>query len=149
MGSIPGSGRSPGGEHGNQFQCSCLGNPLDRGAWRATVHGVTKSQTRLKRLCTHMHTYIVLSVWKQFKWHQAVCPSISVHFNCVTAASSFRAIETSEDRQLNHLHFADRGSNAQGASVTCFIQNHIDSWWVSAQCLFYHTALLASQNFRA
>ena len=44
-GSIPGSGRSPGGGHGNPLQYSCLGNPMDRGAWWATVHGVTKSQT--------------------------------------------------------------------------------------------------------
>ena len=44
-GSIPGSGRSPGGGHGNPPQYSCLENPLDRGAWWATVHGVTKSQT--------------------------------------------------------------------------------------------------------
>ena len=40
--SIPGSGRSLGGEHGNPLQYSCLGNPMDRGAWWATVHGVTK-----------------------------------------------------------------------------------------------------------
>ena len=46
-GSIPALGRSPGGGHGNTLQCSCLGNPMDREAWRATVHGVTKSQTRL------------------------------------------------------------------------------------------------------
>ena len=37
---IPGSGRSPGGEHGNPLQYSCLENPMDRGAWQATVHGV-------------------------------------------------------------------------------------------------------------
>ena len=43
--SIPESERSPGGENGNPFQYSCLGNPADRGAWWATVHGVTKSQT--------------------------------------------------------------------------------------------------------
>ena len=48
MGSIPGSGRSPGGGHGNPLQYSCLENPMDRGAWRATVHGVAKSQTRVK-----------------------------------------------------------------------------------------------------
>ena len=49
-GLIPGSGRSPGGGHGNPLQYSCLENPMDRGAWRAAVHGVTKSQTQLKRL---------------------------------------------------------------------------------------------------
>ena len=40
--SIPGSGRSPGEGDGNSLQYSCLGNPMDRGAWRATVHGVTR-----------------------------------------------------------------------------------------------------------
>ena len=44
-GSIPGSERSPGGGHGNPFQYSCLENPHDRGAWWATVHGVSKSGT--------------------------------------------------------------------------------------------------------
>ena len=41
MGSIPGSGRSSGGGNGDPLQYSCLGNPMDREAWRATVHGVT------------------------------------------------------------------------------------------------------------
>ena len=43
MGSVPGSGRSPGGGHGNPLQYSCLENLMDRGAWRTTVHGVAKS----------------------------------------------------------------------------------------------------------
>ena len=47
LGSILGLGRSTGGGHGNPLQYSCLENPMDRGAWWATVHGVTKSQTRL------------------------------------------------------------------------------------------------------
>ena len=46
-GSIPGSGRPPGVGNGNPLQYSCLENPIDRGAWRATVHGVTKSWTQL------------------------------------------------------------------------------------------------------
>ena len=44
-GSIPGSGRSPGEENGNPLQYSCLENPMDRGAWWATVHRVAKSWT--------------------------------------------------------------------------------------------------------
>ena len=52
MGSIPESGRSLGGEHGNPLQYSCLENPMDRGAWWAPARGVAKSQTRLKRLST-------------------------------------------------------------------------------------------------
>ena len=46
-GFIPGLGRSPGEGHGNPLQYSCLENPMDRGAWWAIVHGVTKSRTRL------------------------------------------------------------------------------------------------------
>ena len=46
-GSIPGSGRSLEGGNGNPLQYSCLGNPMERGVWRATVHGVAKSHTRL------------------------------------------------------------------------------------------------------
>ena len=46
VGLIPGFGRSPGGKNGDPLQYSCLGNPIDRGAWWATVHGVTNSQTR-------------------------------------------------------------------------------------------------------
>ena len=48
VGSIPGSGRSPRGGHGNPFQFSCLKNSMDRGAWQATVHRVAKSRTQLK-----------------------------------------------------------------------------------------------------
>ena len=47
QGSIPGQGRSPGERNGNPLQYSCLENPMDRGASQATVHGVTKSRTRL------------------------------------------------------------------------------------------------------
>ena len=46
-GSIPASGRSPGGGHGNQLQFSCLENPMDRGSWWSPVHGVTKARTQL------------------------------------------------------------------------------------------------------
>jgi len=47
QGSVPGLGRSPGEGNGNPLEYSCLENPIDRGAWQATVHGVAMSQTRL------------------------------------------------------------------------------------------------------
>ena len=53
VGLIPGLGRSPGGGHGSPLQSSCLENPMDRGAWWATVRGVSQSQTGLKRLTTY------------------------------------------------------------------------------------------------
>ena len=48
--------RLPGGGNGNSLQYSCLENPMDRGAWRATVHEVTKSRTELSNLA-HVHMY--------------------------------------------------------------------------------------------
>ena len=62
LGSIPGSGRSPGEGNGNSLQYSCQENPMDRRAWWATVHGVAKSQTRLSdshtNISKHTYTYI-------------------------------------------------------------------------------------------
>ena len=63
-GSIPGLGRSSGEGHGNLLQYSCLQTSMDRGAWRATVHRVTKSWTRLMQLstqscgCRHISRYV-------------------------------------------------------------------------------------------
>ena len=58
LGSIPGSGRSPGGGHGNPLLYSCLENPMDRGAWQATVHTVAKRWTQLKQFSTHTPLFI-------------------------------------------------------------------------------------------
>ena len=46
--------------HGNPLQFSCLENPMDRGAWQATAHRVTKIQTRLKQLSVYIHTLILI-----------------------------------------------------------------------------------------
>ena len=56
-GLIPGLERSPGESQGNPLQYSCLENPMDRRAWRATFHRVANSWTRLKKLSTHAHIY--------------------------------------------------------------------------------------------
>ena len=61
-----GQENSPGEGNGNSLQYSCLGNPMDRGAWRATVHGVTKSQTRLKRLSSSSSSSLLY--WRR-QWH--------------------------------------------------------------------------------
>ena len=60
LGSIPGSGRSPGEGNGNPLQYSCLENPMDRGAWWAIVHGVAKSRTRLSDF-TSLHFFITFN----------------------------------------------------------------------------------------
>ena len=64
LGSIPELGRSPGEGNGNPLQYSCLENPIDGGAWYATVHGVTKSRTRLSDL-TFTFLNISLGVMEQ------------------------------------------------------------------------------------
>ena len=81
MGSIPELGRSPGGGHGNPLQYSCLENPKDRGAWRATVHRVAKNQTQLKPLST-MHTHAV-TVWiDKIPWKGKVMMKILWFYLC-------------------------------------------------------------------
>ena len=56
IGLICSLGRSPGEGYGNPLQYSCLENPMDRGAWQATVHRVARSWTQLKRISTHART---------------------------------------------------------------------------------------------
>ena len=70
MGSIPGSGRSPGSfQDGNPLQYSCLGNPMDTGAWKATVHGVTRSRTRLSDFTFTFHFH---ALQKEMATHSIV-----------------------------------------------------------------------------
>ena len=59
LGSIPGLGKSPGEGNGNPLQYSCLENPMDGGAWWATVHGVAQNRTQLKQLSS---SSIILSI---------------------------------------------------------------------------------------
>ena len=58
---IPGSGRSRGGGHGNPLQYSCLENPMDRGAWRSTVHGVANNRTGLSDFTSFFSLYCCYS----------------------------------------------------------------------------------------
>ena len=67
LGSIPGSGRAPGEGNGNPLQYSSLENPMDGGAWWATVHGVAKSRTRLNDF-TSPHVQQCLGQNKHYTW---------------------------------------------------------------------------------
>ena len=69
LGSIPGSGRSPGERNGNPLQYSCLENPMDGGAWWAAVHGVTKSQTQLSDFTFTFHFH---ALEKEMATHSGV-----------------------------------------------------------------------------
>ena len=75
VGVIPGLGRSPGGGHGNPLQCSCLENPMDRGAWQATVHRMAQSEATG---CEHGHAHHHLATTHpQQMW--LIDPSIPCH----------------------------------------------------------------------
>ena len=63
LGLLPGLGRPPGGGQGNPLHYSFLENPVDRGAWWATAHGVTQSHTRLKRLSMHGACEIFINIF--------------------------------------------------------------------------------------
>ena len=80
VGSIPGSGRSPGEGNGSPLQESCLGNPKDRGALQATVHGVTKTGTRLRDQHFHLQVVRIVVPKKIMSYFlcQAVCDSWNV-----------------------------------------------------------------------
>ena len=74
-GSIPGLGKSPGEENGKSLQYSCLGNPMDRGAWLTTVHGVAKSRTWLSiaqrsNLIIYIHLFTQQIFTKSFSMHE-------------------------------------------------------------------------------
>ena len=71
VGSVPGLGRSSGGVHGNPLQYSCLENPMDREAWRATVHVNAQSWTRLKQLSSLTRSIKLTSGSKLGKWLKA------------------------------------------------------------------------------
>ena len=80
VGSIPGSGKSPEGGKGNPLQDFCLGNPMDRGAWWATVHGVAKSWTRLRNYTILLSYENVRSPQRGHTCGtQILCPDCSLH----------------------------------------------------------------------
>ena len=81
LGSIPGSGRSAGGGHGNPLQCCCLENPMNRGAWQATVHAVAKSPTRLSNTHTHTHTHTHTGSILTGLWEDPLEKGMATHSN--------------------------------------------------------------------
>ena len=91
---MPGSGRSPGGGHGNLLQPSCLENPMDTGAWWATIHGVTKSQTQLSTE-THHSTQALCSP-KGTNWTTCSLAKNLLVCQCQVLLQIFLSVSASE-----------------------------------------------------
>ena len=87
VGLIPGSGRSPGGGHGNPLQYSGLENSTDREAWQATVHGVARSRTRLSDFTHSYHQGV------EVFWHPASSFSVPVFLPCPSPQGSQRLLD--------------------------------------------------------
>ena len=105
--SIPGSRRSPEEGNGNPLQCSCLENSVDRGAWWATIHGVTKSQTPLRnwarvraRAHTHTHTH---THTEQPDHHCIIYALLLLLFSCWVVSDSLQPHELKHFRLLYSL----------------------------------------------
>ena len=103
LGSIPGSERSPGEGNGNPLQHSCLENPMDGGAWWATVHGVAKSQTRLSNFSSLHFTSSFM--WRR-QWHPTpvLLPGKSHGRRSLVGCSPWGCEESDTTEQL-HFHF--------------------------------------------
>ena len=95
-GSVPGLGRSPAEGNGNPLQNSCLENPMDRGAWRATVHGAAKSQTRLSDF-THTHTHT----------HTYICTNCNVDHKGFPSGSAVKNPPAMQETQVQSLGWED------------------------------------------
>ena len=130
-GSIPGLGRSPGGGNGNPLQYSCQDNRVDRGAWRATVHMVSKSQTWLKGLSTltlknnsvlkSSHVWSVASVFTQKLTYIISSPYLNGHFGMPPLNASLQENLWMQCKNIKGTNSGARfiwwGKHAQVASV--------------------------------
>ena len=98
---IPGSGRSPGGGHGNPLQCSCLENPMDRRAWQATVHRLAKSWTQLKQFSMHVQTQ---------RWMASAMASVNLWLTLVNVSKLGTIRNHKEDDKYPSFYHPDLNS---------------------------------------
>ena len=104
-GLILGSGRSPGGGNGNPLQYSCPEYPMDRRAWWAVVHGVTKSQTRLKRLGRHKRMHIRSVAYERQAFYLTTISTKANECICTYAWRSFLVCYCPGTGSLLSFHF--------------------------------------------
>ena len=109
LSSTPGSGRSPRGGNGNPFQHSCLENPMDRGAWQATVHGVAKSQTWLRDWHFHFQRVDIVPTAAWICLDQLLCHLMTLQpfVSSCTGPDNMSIEEIARDS--NHGEWWERG----------------------------------------
>ena len=134
LGLIPGSGRSPGEGNGNSLQYSCLENPMDQRAWWATVHGVTKSRTRL--------TDFILHTWQV---HQSLVPV------CLTVVTQEPVwlVELNQMRDLWLERTRDPGALRRFVSLLWWCHLSLPGDLRSYQPLSWHWSSIQKQLSRA
>ena len=93
-GLMPRSGRSPGEENGNPLQYSCLENPMDRGAWRATVHGVAKSRTRLRDFTFTFFHIVITTMYNYYNYCVTLLWITKENLLCSTGNSTQPSVVT-------------------------------------------------------
>ena len=125
LGSIPGLGRSPGEGNGNLLQDSCLENPMGRGAWRATIHGVAKSQTQLKWLSTHHELY----EGRQFAWWMNECFSKIWKFECHNWLLDGRVLRVEFKGDRTRITVMDRLVCQQSRNHRISVVSFSFRWW--------------------
>ena len=137
LGSIPGSGRAPGVGNGNPLQYPCLGNPMDRGAWRGTIHR-WQIAGRTEHMCTHADSYHIDLLRKCFfntlinilkcSYHGPLSCKIKhltlKSFHVTSLFSYRRAIKThQEDRKQPCCSVSEVGGMESRGSLNSRIQN--------------------------
>ena len=132
----PWIGRFPGVGHGNPLQYSCLKNPMDKGAWHATVHTVTKSQTQLKWLSTHTHTWQTHS-WHHPQWWKAakIRNKPRMPHSCQFHLTWYwKSLPQESEKKRNERHL-----NWKGKSKTVYLQIAWYCIWKTLKCpLMYY-----------
>ena len=113
VGSVSGLGRSPGGGHSNPLQHSCLESPMDRGAWWATSHSVSKSWTWLKPLSTHAYIVVICNL-HVYKLYFYICVFmytknlVFIHHHTVDLLYLFQWRIRGEDTGIPRNHYCCR-----------------------------------------
>ena len=129
-GSIPGLGRSPGEGNGNPLQYSCLENPINRGAWWATVHGVTKSRIWLSNFTFFLSFFFFRLVTQ---W----CLILFYPMDCSPPGSSVDGIPQAKMLEWVAILFSSRSSKPRDQLISLALQANFFTIWATREAPTY------------